>query len=104
MSAPELWIGSHAADARFRVAARPGAGQSAILGLHDGALRIQVGAPPEKGKANKELVAFLARTLAVNKSDVALVAGQSARSKTFAVAGLDALELRARLARVLERA
>lgn len=104
MSAPEAWVGEHAAGPRFRVAARPGASKSAVLGLHDGALRIQVGAAPEKGKANKELVAFLAKTLAVARADLSLVSGQSARAKTFAVAGLDPVELRARLARVLEEA
>lgn len=99
---PELWVAEHRDGARFRVAARPGASKHAVAGVHDGALKVQLNAQPEKGKANKALVAFLAKALGVGRSDLALVAGQTSRTKTLAVAGLNARELTARLRRVLE--
>ncbi|MGB1261120.1 MAG: DUF167 domain-containing protein [Akkermansiaceae bacterium] len=42
-------------------------------------------APPVEGKANKALIAFLAKTLAVSKSQVTLTKGKTARIKTFEV-------------------
>ncbi len=98
----EPWVAEHPAGARFRVAARPGASRHAVAGLHDGALKVQLNAQPEKGQANKALIAFLAKALGVGRGDLALVAGQTSRTKTLAVAGLDAGELKARLQRVLE--
>jgi len=86
--------------ARFQVAARPNAGRSAIQGVHDGALKVAIGAAPEKGKANKELVAFLAKRLGLRKSELALTAGETSRKKTLR-ATLAADELRARLEALL---
>ena len=51
----------------LRVAARPGASRSAIQGTHAGALKVAIQAPPEKGKANKQLVAFLAKALGLKR-------------------------------------
>ncbi len=81
----------------LRVAARPGASRSAVQGEHNGALKVAVQAPPEKGKANKALLAFLAKSLGLKKSQLDLAAGHTSREKTVAVTGLDAATLRARL-------
>ncbi|MBL4850002.1 MAG: DUF167 domain-containing protein [Planctomycetes bacterium] len=101
MSEAELWVAEHSQGARFRVAARPNAGRNAVVGLHDGALKVQLNAQPEKGKANKALIAYLAKALGVSRSELSLVAGQTSRTKTLAVDGLGAKELAARLRRVL---
>ena len=100
--AGEPWVGAHAGGARFRVAARPNAGRNALGGLHDGALKVHLSAQPEQGKANKALIAYLAKALGVARGDLTLVAGHTARTKTLAVEGLSAVELAARLRRVLE--
>lgn len=50
-------------------------------------LKARVRAVPEDGKANAALGVLLAKTFGVAKSDVALIAGASHRSKTFAIAG-----------------
>ncbi|RMG12338.1 MAG: YggU family protein [Planctomycetota bacterium] len=81
-----------------RVAARPGAARSAIQGVLGGALKVAVAAPPEKGKANKELTRFLARRLGVRRAQVSLVSGEASRSKTIRIDGLCEAEVRARLA------
>lgn len=98
---PGPWVAEHSAGARFRVAARPGASKTAVAGLHEGALKVQLNAQPEKGKANKALIVFLAKALGVGRGDLALIAGQTSRLKTLAVAGLDAAELEERLRRVV---
>lgn len=74
----------------FDVRVAPRASRAAILGVHDGALKIALTAPPVDGEANAALVAFLAKALGVPKSAVVIVRGERGRSKTLRVAGVDA--------------
>lgn len=55
-------------------------------GIHDGALRVRLHAPPVDGKANEALVAWLAQRLDVAPRQVTLVRGHSARRKQLQVA------------------
>jgi uncharacterized protein (TIGR00251 family) len=95
-----LKISPAGTGARFQVAARPNAGRSAVVGVHAGALKVALGAPPEKGKANKELLAFLAKALGIRKQQLELTAGQTSRLKSIRV-DLDPQTLRERLAALL---
>jgi uncharacterized protein (TIGR00251 family) len=83
------------------VAARPGASRSAVQGVHDGALKVAIQAPPEKGKANKALVSFLAKALGLRKAQVSLAQGTTSRAKTFRFEGADPDAIRARLDELL---
>ena len=76
---------------------QPGAKRSEIVGIHGEALKIRLAAPPVDGKANACLVNFLAEVLALPKSGISLVSGQSSRSKRVAVAMLGPDEVRNRL-------
>lgn len=82
---------------RLRIRATPGARREAILGVHDGSLRVAVRAVAEKGRANDALTRFIAKTLAVPPSDVAVVAGRASREKSVIVRGLTPAEVRVRL-------
>lgn len=63
----------------------PNAPQTRIDGLHDGALRVRLKAPPVDGKANQALIAWLAGTLAVTRAQIELVRGPAARRKQLRV-------------------
>jgi uncharacterized protein len=63
----------------------PGARQTAVVGLHGGRLKVKVAAPPEKGRANQELLAFLARALKVPLQALHLTSGASSRAKVVAI-------------------
>lgn len=63
----------------------PNAAKTQAHGLHDGALRLRLHAPPVDGKANLALQAWLAKTLGIPKSAVELVRGASARRKQLCV-------------------
>jgi len=70
----------------------PNAGATRIEGIEtrdDGSavLRIRVSVPPDKGKANKAVVALLAEALGVSKSAISITAGETARQKTVHIAG-----------------
>jgi len=49
--------------------------------LADGTLKIKIAAPPEKGKANDALVAYLASRFQVPRSAVTIVSGHGAALK-----------------------
>lgn len=91
-------IAGSARGAVLRLRCRPGRPRTAAAGIHDGALRLDVAAPPEKGKANDEVLAWLARALALPRSALVLTAGAASREKSVLVSGLSADEIRRRLA------
>jgi len=53
--------------------------------LADGRLKVRVAAPPERGRANAELVAFLARELGLRRGEVRVAAGVSSRDKVIEI-------------------
>ena len=73
----------------IRVYVAPRSSANKLLGLHNGALKIALTAPPVEGAANKALVEFLAKALSVSRSSVNLVSGETSRSKTVSVSGID---------------
>ena len=79
------------------VRAHPGARRNEIRGEQNGMLKVSVTQPPEKGKANKALVALLARELALRKSQVALHSGDTSGQKRFLIADIPLEELAARI-------
>lgn len=66
---------------------QPGARCTALAGTFDGLPRIRLASRPNKGKANRELIRFLARGLGVPSGDVTIVSGQKSRRKRVAVSG-----------------
>ncbi len=73
-------------------ARRPGVG-----GVHDGALRVAVSAPPAGGRANAACARAVADALGVRPSDVELDPGSKGRRKRVRIRG-PGEELAARLA------
>jgi uncharacterized protein (TIGR00251 family) len=49
--------------------------------MADGTLKVNVTAPPERGKANAELTSLLARHYGVKASDVEILAGHASPLK-----------------------
>ena len=63
----------------------PGAKRTEAVGLHDGALRLRLAAPPVDGRANDALLAWLAGELQCARRDVRLLRGASARRKQIVI-------------------
>lgn len=87
-----------AGGAELHLKVVPGASRTQLAGVLGGALKLAVAAPPEAGRANAAVIAFLARLLNVRRSDIAIVRGASQPRKAVRVAGLTAAALRAALA------
>lgn len=75
----------------------PGARKNAVTGLHAGAVKIALTAPPVDGKANQALIAFLAEALHLPRTRIALVSGLTSRTKTIRITGKSAAEVVAAL-------
>ena len=54
-------------------------------------------APPLDGKANAALIALLAETLALRKSQIEIIGGETSRHKRLRVTGLSAQDIQMRL-------
>jgi uncharacterized protein len=83
--------------ARLTIRLSPRASREEIAGERDGMLLVRVTAPPVDGAANEALVRLLAKRLRVAKGAVQIVSGDTSRTKTVEVDGLDEAELRDRL-------
>jgi len=66
----------------------PGASRDRLAGVHGDALKIQVAAPPERGKANAAVEALLAFLLGVPIRSVEVVRGHSSPRKIVRVSGV----------------
>ena len=80
------WLRIGPGHVTIQVSARPGAGRQRIVRADARGLVIALTAPPERGKANEELIDFLAGLAGVPRSAVAIVRGASARLKWVQIA------------------
>lgn len=78
----------------LRVHIQPKASRTKIIGLYDGALKITVCAPPVDGRANREIVQFLAKKLKIPKSDVRVKSGLQSRRKSLELKNIRESEVR----------
>ncbi len=70
----------------LKIKAIPGAAKTEVKDvMADGTIKISVAAQPERGKANIELLRFLAKEFGVPKDSLALVAGAGDRVKLIRI-------------------
>jgi uncharacterized protein (TIGR00251 family) len=81
MSAPWPCLAVRGERTLLAVAVTPNAKRTGADGLHDGALRVRLAAPPVDGKANEALTAWLASELGLPKRAVQVLHGASSRRK-----------------------
>ena len=82
---------------RLKVKAVPGASRSEVVGRLGAALKIRVAAPPEGGKANREILDLLAERLGLPAASVTLVSGAASSAKVVELRGITAEQAWARL-------
>lgn len=68
----------------------PGSSKNAVSGLLDGMVKIKISAAPEKGRANRCLIEFLAKKLCLKKNAVSIVSGQTNPIKSVRILGVSA--------------
>ena len=68
-----------------------------MIGVADGRLRLRLAARAVEGRANDELIRFLAGLLGVRKGDVHVVTGTRSRRKLVRVTGVTLADAQHRL-------
>jgi len=67
---------------------QPNSRRNEVLGFRDGVLHIKIAAPPIKGKANRELIAFMSDILGVSRSNLSIEKGLNSKRKLIRITGL----------------
>ena len=93
----------HAEGTILPVRAQPAARRDAILGEQKAMLKVSITQSPERGKANKAIVALLSKSLALRKSHIELIAGATSQRKRFLIREIAPDALAERIARALQR-
>jgi uncharacterized protein (TIGR00251 family) len=81
---------------------QPKASRNAVTGIYGESLKIAVTTAPVDGKANKAVIAFLAKSLGLAKRDVELHSGQTSRRKIFRISGSTIEELRGHIESIIQ--
>jgi uncharacterized protein (TIGR00251 family) len=76
---------------------QPDASRNEVVGFTGEVLRVRIAAPPVRGKANKELIAFLSQILGVSKGALTIIQGHTSKNKVIAIDGLSREEIMERL-------
>lgn len=69
----------------LRVKVRPNAGKTNVKEIKADEIKINIGAPAEKGKANAELINFLAKEFGVSKQSISIISGAGERIKLIKI-------------------
>lgn len=97
MAALMLDLHQQGSDVLLSIKVVPKSSRDRIMGSLDGALKIAVAAPPEKGAANAAVCKLLAKTLGLRSQQVTVASGQTSPRKTLRIASADAATLMATL-------
>lgn len=89
-------------DVLLPVVVKPQARENAVTGVHNGAVRVHVTAPPAEGAANAAVLKVLAGALRIPKSSLSIERGGKSREKLVRIAGLIVEDVRAKLAALPE--
>jgi hypothetical protein len=82
---------------------QPRARADALAGVHGGALKVKLTAPPVEGAANRALIELFARLLDLPRARLAITSGEKSRDKTLRITGVSTASFLARLPASLRR-
>lgn len=71
----------------FIIKVIPNASKNSIEGFQGDVLKVRIQAPPDKGKANDALIAFLAKSWKLSKSQIRIISGHTSRLKKIEITG-----------------
>ena len=94
------WMRVSIDEVIIELTARPGASRRGVIGVTGDRLVVAINSPPDKGKANDELVEYLAREMRVPKSALLIVRGETSRRKTIRIVTHEPAKVAARLRQI----
>lgn len=78
---------------RLKLKVIPASSRNAVSGWLDDTLKIQVTAAPERGKANKAVVALLCKSFGLQRSSVRVLQGETSQMKVVEIDGLSLADI-----------
>ena len=103
MTGAELRANETKAGIVVRLHVQPRARRCEVAGVHDGALKVKVTAPPVEDAANRAVIEFLSKSLGVSKSSLQILAGGKSRGKVLQISGLSLADFQAKISCHLSR-
>ena len=88
------------AGVAFSLQVLPRSSQCKVAGFQGDCLKIKITAPPVDGRANEEVIRFLAGIFAVKKDHVQILGGLKSKKKTVMITGMARKDVEAVLAAV----
>ncbi len=82
-----MWYRQEDGGLTIHLYVQPGAKKTEIVGLYDNELKIRLNTPPIEGRANKELLKYIAELFNVPVRQVILKRGDKSRHKIVSVIG-----------------
>ncbi len=70
---------------KITIKVTPSSGRSTCQIDKNGMVKCSLKSPPEKGKANEELIRLVAQMLDLPRTDVSILLGKTARTKTVLI-------------------
>ena len=71
--------------------------------MEDGTIKIRLTAPPVDGKANKNLIEYLAEVLNISESQIEIVAGQTNKKKLLSIIGMNVVDVNQKILQVIKK-
>jgi uncharacterized protein len=93
MNNSELLVRETGSGLEIRIHVLPRAKRCEISGIHNGALKIKVMAPPVDDAANRAVIEFFSSTFRLPKSSLQILAGAKSRDKLLQIRGLSLQDL-----------
>ncbi len=97
MKPEDLHVRESASGLEIRLHVQPRARRSEVSGLHNGALKLKVTAPPVDDAANRAIIEFFSDQLGISKSSLRIISGLKSRDKILQISGLSLQNFLARL-------
>ena len=88
MNDNDLQVRQTASGLELRLHVQPRAKRCEISGIHNGALKLKVTAPPVDDAANRAIVEFFSSLLGIPKSSLQIASGLKSRDKILQIKGV----------------
>jgi uncharacterized protein (TIGR00251 family) len=80
-------------DLTIKIYLQPKASRNEIVGPYRDGIKVKVTAPPVEGKANEELLRFLAKEWRISLSHIEMIRGHHSPEKTLRISGGENLDV-----------
>lgn len=92
MMNPGLHVSEISGGLTVRLHVLPRAKRGELAGLHNGALKVKVMAPPVEDAANRAVIEFFSDLLGISKSNLKILAGNKSREKVLQIKGISIID------------